>query len=202
MQTDIVICGVGGQGVITAGKLISTASMISGKKVVMSEIHGLAQRGGSVSVDIRIGDNLGPVIPEGTADIIIAMEPMEAARNMRRASPDCVFLVNTQKMPPVSLGMDGKEYPEIESILERLRKEFMLISLDAHSIAVKTGEPRTVSSVMVGAASAVESLELELADILEAMRKIFPEKVLEPNITAFNEGREISMKRLKETSIH
>ncbi len=198
METNIVICGVGGQGVITAGKLISTAAMLGGRKVVMSEIHGLAQRGGSVSVDVRVGDVLGPIVPDGSADIIIAMEPMEALRSMKRASADAVFLVNLQKMPPVSLGMKKQEYPAIDSIIKEIEENFDSVTIDALSVAEKTGEPRTVSTVMVGCASAAESMQISTDDFFNAIRETFSLKLQAPNIEAFRKGREHALSSLRK----
>lgn len=202
MVTNIVICGVGGQGVITAGKLISTAALLSGRKVVMSEIHGLAQRGGSVSVDVRIGDVLGPIIADGQADIVIALEPLEGVRNLKRASGDAVFILNTQKMPPVSLGIEHIEYPDIQSLIDEIRESHRVIVLDAHSIAEKTGELRTVSTVMVGAISAVESMEVPVDDFFNAIRQIFPVKLQDSNVKAFRNGRELSLKSLEQLGSH
>lgn len=198
MHTDIVICGVGGQGVITAGRMISTAALLSGRKVVMSEIHGLAQRGGSVSVDVRIGDILGPIIPDGEADIVIAMEPLEGMRNLNRASDDAVFILNTQRMPPVSLGIQHMEYPELEKIIGEVGSFHTTIVVDAASIAEKTGEPRSVSAVMVGAASALKNIQVPVDDFFNAIRNIFPPKLQEANIRAFREGRELSLRSLRE----
>lgn len=198
METNIVICGVGGQGVITAGKLISTAAMLSGRKVVMSEIHGLAQRGGSVSVDVRIGNVLGPIIGGGNADLIIAMEPMEGLRNMERASEDTVFLLNTQKMPPVSLGMQHREYPDLDSIVAEITAEHTAVVIDALPIAKSAGEARTVSTVMVGAASVMKNMQVSTDDFFNAIRQVFPPKLQESNMVAFRKGREYSMNALKE----
>ena len=105
MTLNIRVCGVGGQGVITAGLLISDASIVSGHNVVMSEIHGLAQRGGSVFVDIRIGDGKGSMIPEMGADMIIALESMESIRNISKLARNGLCIVGSEKIPPVSLSI-------------------------------------------------------------------------------------------------
>lgn len=199
METNIVICGVGGQGIITSGKLISRAALLSGKRVVMSEIHGLAQRGGSVSVDVRIGDVLGPIIPEAQADIVIAMEPMEALRVLHRASQDAVFLINMQKMPPISLGMQHREYPDTDSMIKEIAENHDVVTIDALSIAKETGEPRTISAVMTGCASAVKSIGIPADDFYNAMKETFGEKIQPPNITAFKRGREHTLSVLKQS---
>lgn len=197
METNIVICGVGGQGVITAGKLIARAAMLGGKRVVMSEIHGLAQRGGSVSVDVRIGNVLGPIVPEGQADIIIAMEPMEALRNVHRASQDAVIFINTQKMPPISLGMQHLEYPDVEKRIEEISEIHDVVVTDALAIARETGEPRTVSTVMVGCASVSASIQVTADDFFNAIKETFGSKLQSQNIAAFRKGREHALMTLK-----
>ncbi|EQD36925.1 indolepyruvate ferredoxin oxidoreductase, beta subunit, partial [mine drainage metagenome] len=131
METNILIVGVGGQGVITVGRLISMAAIMASHNVVMSELHGLAQRGGSVSVNVRVGDVMSP-IPEASAiDCVIALEPMEGLRYSPMTGKEAVFLVNLHPMTPISLSMQGKEYPPMQEILDEIERDHTVIPVDA-----------------------------------------------------------------------
>ncbi len=189
MQSNVVICGVGGQGVLTAGKLLSTAALSEGIQVVMSEIHGLAQRGGAVSVDVRIGSVLGPIVPDGKGDLIIAMEPLEALRVLHRSSRESVFVVNTQKIPPVSLGIAHREYPSIESLVSDLKRRRTVFTVNALELARKTGELRTASTIMVSMASALYDTGITDESFLNAIKRLFPPRYQKANIEAFDLGR-------------
>ena len=103
MKINLIISGVGGQGVITLGMLISQTAISQGENVIMSEIHGLAQRGGSVSVDVRIGDFRAPIIPTGDADLVIGMEPLEGERVLDRAGKGTRVIVSTHHKGPGQL---------------------------------------------------------------------------------------------------
>ena len=107
MKYNIIIAGIGGQGVVTCGSLISKAAIHAGLNVVMSEIHGLAQRGGSVSVEVRIGDVSGPIIPNGEGDLLIGLEYMEGVRNIPRMKTGSLVILSKEKLTPVSLSMRG-----------------------------------------------------------------------------------------------
>lgn len=190
MQTNLIIAGVGGQGVITAGFLISEALSNAGEKVVMSEIHGLAQRGGAVNVEIRIGDVYGPIIPRGKVDIVIGFEPIESVRAAYKGNRDTFILVNSEKQVPVSLSMNALEYPttgEISSILKPFRH---VVFLDATSIAIKAGNVRTVNTVLIGAAMASSILPISSEDMKKTLAERFEGKLYEVNEIALGLGME------------
>lgn len=200
MQTNIIIAGVGGQGVITAGFLISEALSDRGEKVVMSEIHGLAQRGGSVTVEIRIGDVFSPIIPQGKADIVIGFEPIETIRAASRGNKDSFIFVNSEKQVPVSLSMNALEYPSSDEILSRLSPFRNVVFLDASSLALEAGSIRAVNTVMIGAAMASAILPISFEDMLKTLSKRFEGNLYDLNKRALRIGMELGRKELSRAN--
>ncbi len=188
MQNNIIITGVGGQGVITAGTLISDAAIAKGLKTVMSEIHGLAQRGGSVSVDVRLGNAYGPIIPEGEADALIAFEPMEALRNLKRVGKKTIIIVSTEKLPPISLGIRRMEYPDINEMMENMAENFTIYPVDAKKLAMEAGNYRALNVVLVGVAISTGVLPLNVDDIIRALERRFSGKLMDINMKALQLG--------------
>ena len=190
MQHNIIIAGVGGQGVVTLGLMISNAAMSAGQKAIMSEIHGLAQRGGSVSVDVRIGDYYAPIVPDGDADIIVALEPLEALRSLKRAGPQTVMVMSTEKLPPVSLGISKKQYPDIDDISRTIQKEVKLHSINALELARAAGNYRAVNTVIAGFLYGLGLLEIPREVLEGEITRIFSGKAAEANLAAFSSGYE------------
>ena len=189
MSANIIVSGVGGQGVVTTGLLISRAAIAGGNHVVMSEIHGLAQRGGSVSVDVRIGDYHAPMIPDGDADLVIGLEPIEAERVLTRAGPGTKVIMSREKMAPVSLGIQGKEYPDVDQIISEISREFLVYAIDAITLAREAGNARTVNVVVVGFALGLGLLEIPEKHIVEEMNIMFPGKLSGVNLKALELGK-------------
>lgn len=192
MQSNIVISGVGGQGVITLGLMISQIAISQGENVVMSEIHGLAQRGGSVSVDIRIGDFHAPIIPTGDVDLTIGMEPIEARRVLDRARKGSRVIVSTERMVPVSLSIRHQEYPDIEGILSEMSTDFEVREIDAVSIAEESGNYKSANMAVLGFAIGTGWLPLDIGKARKQMARAFPKKVLEINLKAFDAGLKLA----------
>lgn len=190
MEVNIIVAGVGGQGVVTAGTLISQSALVKGHNVVMSEIHGLAQRGGSVSVEVRIGDVSSPIIPRGETDLILGIEPMEAVRASVNAGPRTKILVNMEPIEPVSLTMQGKEYPDIKQMISEISENFDVHVIDALPLALKAGDARAASTVMVGAAIQLGVLPIDKESTLEAIGRRFGEKLYKINEKALSLGME------------
>lgn len=188
MIVNLRICGVGGQGVITTGLIASEAGMARELNVVMSEIHGLAQRGGAVSVDIRFGDAQGSMIPEHECDILVALEPVEAVRNASRIKEGGLALIGTQKIPPISLGISGKEYPNVESVLKENFPDMRYMMVNSNEIAKRAGNPKTSNTVMLGAAIATRILPIDLQDVMAALDSRFTGEMLESNKRALDLG--------------
>jgi indolepyruvate ferredoxin oxidoreductase beta subunit len=187
----IYICGVGGQGIIKTSIVIGEAAMKSDLGVVMSEIHGMSQRGGVVSTELKIGDSRSPIIEDGSADILIAFEPMEALRAVFKASKDTYVVVNTSSIMPFNIKGSEIPYPEVSSILEELQTKVKhVFAMDAEKIAKNAGHVLSLNMVMLGGAAAVSGFPIKKEVILESMRKNLPEKSIHVNMKAFEKGFE------------
>lgn len=190
MIVNLRICGVGGQGVITTGMIVSEAGMVGGVNAVMSEIHGLAQRGGAVSVDIRFGDALGSMIPEGECDILVALEPMEAVRNASKLRGQGIALVGSERIPPISMGIKNRTYPDIKSIFKKDYPDIRLAFVDSDAIAKSTGNAKTSNTVMLGAALSTGVLPIGIPEVEAALSDRFSGPVLEANRKALLLGKD------------
>jgi len=182
---NIVLAGVGGLGILLAAEIIGTAAVKEGYNVRVSELHGMAQRGGAVVSHVRIDEKaLAPTVLEGTADAIVSLEPMEALRNIKFATPKTIVLVNTKPFK-----ISGTKYPEVNVLLEQLRnftKNTILI--DAAALAEKAGTGITQNVVMMGALAAVKRLPMKVETLKEALRELVPTKYLNINMKAFELG--------------
>lgn len=187
MTQSILIVGVGGQGIILAGKIISTALLKSDFDVKMSEIHGMSQRGGSVTSQIRFGKKAHtPLIEKGDADIILAFEKLEALRYIEYLKKEGAMIVNDCEIPPVTTLRGDEGYPDQE-IFEQLEDRVdSLIVLDSTKIAEQSGNIRTQNIVLVGAL--VKLLNLNRETFEDTIKEIVPEKYLEVNLRSFNSG--------------
>lgn len=186
-NVNVSIVGVGGQGVVSAGMIIGNAATKKGFPTVMSEIHGMAQRGGIVSVDLRIGDAYGPIVPIGKADLILGFEAMETLRILNKIGKNSIVIMSMEKIVPFTVNIENVKYPDIESIIKE--KDLKnVIGIDAVSIAKEAGNYKSVNMVMVGAALATGLLPLEQNDIEDSIKTTFPEYTWESNIKAFRLG--------------
>lgn len=187
MKKDIVIAGVGGQGIITIAYVLGSAALKDGLQFKQSEVHGMSQRGGGVESHLRIAD--GPihsdVIPEGGADLILAVEPLESLRQLRFLAPGGVLL--TASNPFVNI----PDYPDMEALRQAVGSLPKGHLVEAEALARQAGSPRCANIVMVGAASPL--LPLKEASLLAVIGEMFGakgEKVVEMNRQAFALGRE------------
>jgi len=185
--TNIVICGVGGQGTILASDILSYTAFFEGFDVKKSEIHGMAQRGGSVISQVRFGKKVySPSMEHRMADFVLAFEKLEALRYVHYLKKNGVFVVNVQELPPMSVLLGETIYPS--NIVERLKVYGNVYMIDAARIAIELGNVRVVNVVLIGGLS--KFLHFKEASWMEAIRKNVKEKFVELNITAFNKGRE------------
>ncbi len=186
MKKDIVLAGVGGQGILTIAALIGRVAMELGMNVKQSEVHGMSQRGGAVLAHLRMSDApiLADQIGRGSADVVIAVEPMEALRQAPLLSESGVIITNAT--PVKNIG----DYPETEAILAELRANPRNVVIDADGIAEAAGTRRAMNIVMLGAVS--DYLELPGDAFPRAIREFFAKKgdaVIEMNLKAFESGR-------------
>jgi indolepyruvate ferredoxin oxidoreductase, beta subunit len=189
--TNILVAGIGGQGVMTAAEVLSQTALSLGYDVKKTEVAGMAQRGGVVTSHVRFGDKvLSPAIPQGEADILVGFEPAEALRWMQELKPDGVAMVNLdqQKPPIVSIGLF--DYPE-DPVAQMQASGIKVFPFEAGKIARDLGNFRLVNSVMLGAISSYLPFDSDILknSILDRFRKSKP-KLVDINEQAFERGRE------------
>jgi indolepyruvate ferredoxin oxidoreductase beta subunit len=198
-EFNVLITGVGGQGVILMSELLGKAAVKDKLKVRGSEILGMAVRGGSVTSAIRLGEDVyGPLIPEGKCSALVGMEPSEALRNITCLSKSSLVIVNTALTVPFTVSLGQSRYPSLELILEKLSKAAeRVVPLDAAKLALTAGSLLTTNIVMLGALFGTERLPIKLATIKEAVEERFPAKLTPTNIKAFDLGYESCRRALK-----
>lgn len=186
-KVDLLITGVGGQGAILASDIIGKAAVISGLPIRAAETHGMAQRGGSVVNHIRLGTDLGSMIPKKGADIMLALEPMEAVRYLDFLKDGGIIIVNTQPIVPVTVTSGFASYPEIQEILDVLSEKYIVKAFNADKLAYEAGSRLAMNVTMVGAVSGY--LPISKEDLIESVKALVPQKTVEINIRAFEMGR-------------
>ncbi len=180
---------MGGQGIIKTSIVIGEAAISGGNGVVMSEIHGMAQRGGVVSTELKIGDSKSSIIEEGKTDLLLAFEPLEAVRAAPKANTNTAIIFNTSSIMPFNISASENPYPDLSDILDTLKsRSDNVFALDAEKMAKKAGHILSLNMVMLGAATAVSDFPLKKETILESMRANLPENSLPINMKAFEDG--------------
>lgn len=185
---SILLVGVGGQGTILASKVLSEGLMRAGYDVKMSEIHGMSQRGGSVSTHVRFGGKVySPVIDERTADILVSFEKVEAVRWLGYLKPGGMLVVNDYEIHPLSVLTGAAKYPG--DVAEQLRAEVPnLMLFDAGKIATDLGNVKAQNIVLLGAL--VQGMKLDSIDWNAVMKDVIPPRMYELNVRAFEAGRQ------------
>lgn len=183
---NILFCGVGGQGILLASEITAHALIAAGMDVKKSEVHGMAQRGGSVIACLRYGKKVySPVIDPGTADLLVAFERLEAARYLPFLHQGSKVVVNTHAIAPPAVATGKIPYPE--HTIDALRERVATISVDAFAIAKQAGEVRAANVALVGAMSTLLPFDADL--FAEVIRTRLPEKIRAVNLEVFAEGR-------------
>lgn len=192
LQTkNVILVGVGGQGAILISKIMTNGLAAAGYDVKQSEVHGMAQRGGSVSTQVRWGEKVyGPVFGKGEADILIALETMEAVRYAEFLKPGGVAVINDYQQDSITTASGLEEYPA--GCLEAMKAAFSVISLDAGRIAVELGNAKCMNVVLFGAVC--DTLGVEEIDWEQVVAETVPQKVRELNLKAFRAGRAAAAK--------
>ncbi|NJD56728.1 MAG: indolepyruvate oxidoreductase subunit beta [Nitrospirae bacterium] len=186
--TNLFLCGVGGQGILLASEVISSACMRSGFDIKQSEVHGMAQRGGSVVAHLRFGEKVfSPLIEPGDADIVVSFELLEALRYLPYMNGKTRVIVNTQKILPAPVATGADVYPA-DVLAQLAQRRITVFPMDAFEIAKAAGETRAVNMVLVGALSAL--LPLDEAVFLAVISERIPEKIRKVNVEAFLKGKE------------
>ena len=183
----VMIVGVGGQGTLLTSRIIGKTALSLGYDVKISEVHGMAQRGGSVVTFVRYGKNVSePVVEEGCADVIIAFEKVEALRYAHYLKKDGVIVVNDCRIDPMTVVTGAFSYPE--NVIETLKKEHIVDLIDAHSIAKELNNSKVVNSVVLGFSA--KHLDLDIETLIKTLELTVPQKTVEVNLKAFNLGYE------------
>lgn len=195
---NVYIAGVGGQGVVRTSIIIGLACFKKGVNVVMSEIHGMAQRGGSVPAEMKIGDAYSPIIEKGGADLLISFEPAESLRAMGKLSKDTVAVINTQPIIPVTVALGTSVYLDPKIYIDELKSKLKrVVVLDAESMAREAGNILSLNMVMLGASSATPGFPVEKEFLVAAMKENLPAKAIDANLRAFDMGFELAAKELQ-----
>ena len=182
---SVLFAGVGGQGTILASKILTSGLIASGYDVKMSEIHGMSQRGGSVTTQVRCGRKVySPIIGKGQADVLVAFETMEAIRALPYLKPDGIAVVNNFQMPPMPILSGEREYPD--NILDEIRSKVQTVSLDAAALANASGNPRGMNVVLLGAL--IQAMGLEEIDWAAAVRASVKPQFAEANLRCLEAG--------------
>ena len=185
MKRSVLLVGVGGQGAILVAKILTNGLMKAGYDVKMSEVHGMSQRGGSVSTQVHWGDKVySPVIGKGAADIIVSFEKMEAVRYADYLKPDGIAIINDYEIVSSTIAAGLCEYPE--GCLEAMQKNFKCFILNAAEIAISLGNAKCMNIVLFGAM--VKALSISNIDWEEVIKGSVPPKSLELNLKAFHTG--------------
>ena len=201
MEFNVKIAGVGGQGVITLGRMLSEAGVYAGHKVVMSEIHGLAQRGGSVSVNVRFGELISPIPESGSIDVILGLEPLEALRNLGHVRGGILYIVALEKVAPISLSIKGMEYPDVEEILAEISSRNALIPVDPNRFISTASDRRMINSIVAGVFCGSDIFDIQKEDFHLAIKTMFSEKTVERNIEYFEKGFDFAREYMKKYKI-
>ncbi len=187
--TNVLLVGVGGQGILLASEILSEAAMLAGFDVKKSEIHGMSQRGGSVVSHVRYGTEVfSPIVPEGEGDILFGFELMETVRALPLLKPGGTVVANDLQISPPSVLMGQETYPM--GLAERIKAQFAdLLLVDGQKMATDAGNVRAANTVLLGAVS--KRLDIAEKFWLNALEKMVPAKALDVNLRAFRMGREL-----------
>ena len=190
MKYTVQIVGVGGQGVLLASMVLGNAAMAMGYDVAMSEVHGMAQRGGSVLSTVRFGDGVvSPLEAAGSANMILGFEPVETCRNLPLGNKDTVVLMNLDPVLPSMVAAGLEEYPKMEELTECVRsKNPNLVTIDATKIAIEAGKAVAANAVMIGAVAAMKGFPIPKDVLHRTLMEQVPEKFKELNSKAFEMG--------------
>ena len=186
---NIMIVGVGGQGTLLTSRILGGITVEAGYDVKLSEVHGMAQRGGSVVTYVRYGEKVAePIVEEGQADVLIAFERLEALRYAHFLKKDGVIIVNDQRIDPMPVVTGVAKYPD--GIIEKLSKKYRVVSVDAMDEAIKMGNSRVFNVIILGIAA--KNMDFPKEQWIEVIKKTVPTKTIDINVAAFEKGYELA----------
>jgi len=196
-KISIVLTGVGGQGVITAANILGKAAVKAKIDIYVSEVHGMAQRGGAVNCTVRMGDVSGPLVAMGTADVIVSTEPIEALRNITYANKKTKVITDTNPVVPFTVAVGGEKYPDLDDVYKEIESRAILYKINALKIAKDSGAAITKNIVMLGALAASGVLPFNSDVLLDTILENVPTKYKEINKKAFDSG----LKSIKKSNV-
>ncbi len=192
METKrLVFIGVGGQGNLLASRLLGEAALSMNIPAVVSEIHGMAQRGGIVESAVLLGDITSPIVSSAEADVLIGFEPLETLRALGKCNKDTVVITNTHPLPPFTVSVGQGVYPPVEVSLKLIReKAKRVIALDGNAIAEEVGNPLSLNMVMLGALIGSGTIPIGADEMKKVLSTSTKKAFLESNLKAFDMGME------------
>ncbi|MEJ2729691.1 MAG: indolepyruvate ferredoxin oxidoreductase subunit beta [Deltaproteobacteria bacterium] len=196
METKrLIIVAVGGQGNLLASKVLGEAALLADIPVRMSEIHGMAQRGGVVESAVVFGDAESTIISDGEADVLLGFEPSETLRALNKCNADTVVITNTAPLPPFTVAIGKGTYPDIQELQELIRnKTARLIAFDAQALAKQAGNIMSLNMVLLGSLIQTGIMPVSADNVKEAIRTSTKKAFVDINIKAFELGFEAAAK--------
>jgi len=190
METKrIVFIGVGGQGNLLASRLLGEAALSLNIPAVVSEIHGMAQRGGIVESAVLLGDVTSPIVSNDEADVLIGFEPVETLRALSKCNKDTIVITNTHPLPPFTVSVGQGVYPPVDEIMGLIHaKAGKVIALDGNAMAKEAGNPLSLNMVMLGALIGSGSIPVGAEDMKKTISTTTKKAFLESNLKAFDLG--------------
>ena len=186
-----IFVGVGGQGNLLASNLLGQAALSMGIPVVVSEIHGMAQRGGVVESAVLMGEVTSPIVSPGEADILVSFEPLETMRIIGKCHKDSLVISNAQPLPPFTVAVGQGKYPDVDEFLKKLPgKVGRVISVRGNELAEKAGNPLSLNMVMLGALFGANVLPIPEEKMKETIAQSTKKAFLESNLKAFDLGKQ------------
>lgn len=191
METKrLVFVGVGGQGNLLASRLLGEAALAAGIPVVVSEIHGMAQRGGIVESAVLMGNVTSPIVSGAEADVLIGFEPIETLRSMGKCNADSLVITNLSPLPPFTVSIGQGKYPKVDEAVQLIQKKVKkkVIALNGSALAAEAGNPLSLNMVMLGALIGSGAVPITPEDMKKTISASTKKAFLESNIKAFDLG--------------
>ena len=190
-----VFVGVGGQGNLLASRLLGEAALSMGIPAVVSEIHGMAQRGGVVESSVLLGNVTSPIVSNGEADVLIGFEPLETMRALEKCNRGTLVITNTKPLPPFTVSVGQGEYPEVDEVLDKIQtKVDKVIALNGVDLAEEAGNPLSLNMVMLGALIGSGVIPVTSETMKETIAGSTKKAFLDSNLKAFDLGLEVASK--------
>ncbi|MGD8386105.1 MAG: indolepyruvate oxidoreductase subunit beta [Desulfobacteraceae bacterium] len=184
-----VFVGVGGQGNLLASRLLGEAALAAGIPAVVSEIHGMAQRGGVVESAVLMGEVTSPIVSNAEADVLVGFEPLETLRTLGKCSKDTLVITNVQPLPPFTVSIGQGSYPAVDGVMDLISKKVgKVISLRGNDLAEEAGNPLSLNMVMLGALIGSGAVDISAEGMKETISTSTKKAFLESNLKAFDAG--------------